>query len=78
MRKLFVIILMLCATASSMGQGMKLMLNHKAYCTDKIQPYIEFTFRVGGNTVAYALNAEKRYEAEVFINADYISLHRSV
>lgn len=72
MRKLFVIILMLCATASSMGQGMKLMLNHKAYCTDKIQPYIEFTFRVGGNTVAYALNAEKRYEAEVFINVDVI------
>ena len=64
--------LILCASASSMGQGMKIMLNHKAYCTDKIQPYIEFTFRVGGNTVAYALNAEQRYEAEVLINVDVI------
>lgn len=72
MKKLFVLLIMLCATASSMGQGMKLMLNHKAYCTDKIQPYIEFTFRIGGNTVVYALNEEQRYEAEVLINVDVI------
>ena len=72
MKKLFVFMLILCATASSMGQGMKIMLNHKAYCTDKMQPYIEFTFRVGGNTVAYALNEDKRYEAEVLINVDVL------
>ncbi len=72
MKKIFVFILILCATASSMGQGMKLMLNHKAYCTDKIQPYIEFTIRVGGNTVVYALNEDKRYEADVLINVDVI------
>ena len=42
------------------------------HATDKIQPYIEFTFRVGGNTVAYALNEEKRYQAEVLINVDVI------
>lgn len=70
--------LILCASASSMGQGMKIMLNHKAYCTDKIQPYIEFTFRVGGNTVAYALNAEQRYEAEVLINVDVLQDNKVV
>ena len=51
---------------------MKIMLNHKSYCTDKVQPYIEFTFRVGGQSVAYALNKENRYEAEVLINVDVL------
>lgn len=73
MKKLFLILFVFCASASlAMGQGMKIMLNHKAYATDKIQPYIEFTFRVGGNTVAYALNDQQRYEAEVLINVDVI------
>ena len=73
MKKVIVLLLIFCASASwSMGQGMKIMLNHKAYATDKIQPYIEFTFRVGGNTVAYALNEEQRYQAEVLIDVDLI------
>ena len=73
MKKLLLILIIFCASASFvMGQGMKIMLNHKAYATDKIQPYIEFTFRVGGNTVAYALNEDKRYQAEVLINVDVI------
>lgn len=72
MKKLFVLLTALCVSAAAFGQNMKIMLNHKAYCTDKIQPYIEFTFRVGGQTVAYALNKDKRYEAEVLINVDVL------
>ena len=73
MKKVIVLLLIFCASASfAMGQGIKIMLNHKAYATDKVQPYIEFTFRVGGNTVAYALNEEQRYQAEVLINVDLI------
>ena len=35
-----------------------------------MQPYIEFTFIVGGNTVQYALNDQKKYEADVEIQVD--------
>lgn len=70
MKRTLLILTLLCFWAMTFAQNMKVMLNHKAYCTDKIQPYIEFTFRVGGTTVAYALNEQHRYEADVLINVD--------
>lgn len=72
MKKLSLLLIVLCVSFSLWGQNMKIMLNHKSYCTDKVQPYIEFTFRVGGQSVAYALNKENRYEAEVLINVDVL------
>lgn len=70
MKKTLLTLTLLCFWAMTFAQNMKVMLNHKAYCTDKVQPYIEFTFRIGGTTVAYALNEQKRYEADVLINVD--------
>ncbi|MEG2071168.1 MAG: GWxTD domain-containing protein [Bacteroidales bacterium] len=46
------------------------MLSHKAYCTDKMNPYIEFTFWINGQSVNYVLNKDKKYEAEVEIKVD--------
>lgn len=70
MKKLFLSIFIFCSVLFVSAQNMKVMLNHKAYATDKVQPYIEFTFRVGGSSVTYALNEEQRYEADVLINVD--------
>lgn len=70
MKKLFLLLFTLCVCLSLTAQNMKVMLTHKAYATDNVQPYIEFTFRVGGSSVAYALNEDKRYEADVLINVD--------
>ena len=61
---------MLLAMAASFAQGLKTFISHKAYCSNNLQPYIEFTFIVGGNTVQYALNDQKKYEADVEIQVD--------
>ena len=61
---------MLLAALSPFAQGMKAFISHKAYCTNNLQPYIEFTFIVGGNTVQYALNEQNKYEADVEIQVD--------
>ena len=65
---LFVAACFLALTGSA--QNMKAFISHKAYCTDKMQPYIEFTFIVGGNSVKYALNEHGKYEADVDIRVD--------
>lgn len=65
---LFVAACLLVLTGSA--QNMKAFISHKAYCTDKMQPYIEFTFIIGGNSVKYALNEHQKYEADVDIRVD--------
>lgn len=70
MRKLslfIVAILLICTTSA---QNMKAFISHKAYCTNKMQPYIEFTFIVGGNSVQYALNDNGKYQAAVEVRVD--------
>lgn len=70
MKKYTLLIVMLLAALSPFAQGMKAFISHKAYCTNNLQPYIEFTFIVGGNTVQYALNEQNKYEADVEIQVD--------
>ena len=70
MRKLslfIVAVLLICTTSA---QNMKAFISHKAYCTNKMQPYIEFTFIVGGNSVQYALNDNGKYQAAVEVRVD--------
>ena len=70
MKKYTLLIVMILAMMSSQAQGLKAFISHKAYCTNKMQPYIEFTFIVGGNTVQYALNDRHKYMASVEIQVD--------
>ena len=70
MKKYTLLIVMILAMISSQAQGLKAFISHKAYCTNKMQPYIEFTFIVGGNTVQYALNDRHKYMASVEIQVD--------
>ena len=65
---LYVIACLLALTGSA--QNMKAFISHKAYCTDKMQPYIEFTFIIGGNSVRYALNEHQKFEADVDVRVD--------
>lgn len=53
------------------AQNMKAFISHKAYCTSAMQPYIEFTFIVGGNSVNYALDSKtNKWGADVEIRVD--------
>jgi GWxTD domain-containing protein len=70
MKKYFLLMVMFLAVMASQAQGLKAFISHKAYCTNKLQPYIEFTFIVGGNTVQYAPNKHNKYEAGVEIQVD--------
>ena len=56
MKKYTFLFMLLLPVCSLFAQGMKSFISHKAYCSNNLQPYIEFTFIVGGNTVQYALN----------------------
>ena len=62
--------MLVCAFAAASAQGLKAFISHKAYCSNNMQPYIEFTFIVGGNTVKYVQNDQKKYEAGVEIQVD--------
>ena len=70
MKKYTFLFLFLLPVCSLFAQGMKTFISHKAYCSNNLQPYIEFTFIVGGNTVQYVLNDQKKYEADVEIQVD--------
>ena len=70
MKRITLLFMLVCAFAAASAQGLKAFISHKAYCSNNMQPYIEFTFIVGGNTVQYALNDQKKYEADVEIQVD--------
>lgn len=70
MKKLFLLFAACVLALTGSAQNMKAFISHKAYCTDKMQPYIEFTFIIGGNSVRYALNEHQKYEADVDIRVD--------
>ena len=65
MKKITLLLGALFLVAVASAQNMKAFISHKAYCTSNLQPYIEFTFIVGGNTVAYAPNEYGKYQADV-------------
>jgi GWxTD domain-containing protein len=58
------------AALSPFAQGMKVFISHKAFCTNNLQPYIEYTFIVGGNSVNYVPNKQNKFEAAVEICVD--------
>lgn len=54
----------------SHAQGLKAFISHKSYCTNNLQPYVEFTFIVGGNTVQYVPDEHGKFGAAVEIQID--------
>lgn len=70
MRRYTLLVIILLATAASYAQGLKAFISHKAYCTNNMQPYIEFTFIIGGNTARYVPDKQGKYEAGVEIQVD--------
>lgn len=53
------------------AQELKAFISHKAFCANGTQPYIEFTFIIGGNTVNYVPDNGK-YSAAVDIQVDML------
>ncbi|MBO7444966.1 MAG: GWxTD domain-containing protein [Bacteroidales bacterium] len=59
-------------TAGLHAQNMRAFISHKAYCTPAKQPYIEFSFIIGGESVQYAPDGQGHYFAEVEIQVDVV------
>ncbi len=70
MKRLILLCILLATVLSPQAQNMKAFISHKAYCTHHMQPYIEFSFIIGGNSVRYAINEEGSYAAAVEILVD--------
>jgi GWxTD domain-containing protein len=71
MKKYTLLIILLVAMVTSQAQGLKAFISHKAYCTNAMQPYIEFFFLVGGESVQYEWGTGG-YGAEVEIQVDVV------
>ncbi|MBO7647562.1 MAG: GWxTD domain-containing protein [Bacteroidales bacterium] len=73
MKKYTLLIIMMIAMATSQAQDLKAFISHKAYCTNAMQPYIEFFFIIGGNSVEYAPSSSHGlYSSEVEIQVDVV------
>lgn len=70
MKRIVLLLVAILLTLTSYSQDMKAFISHKAYCTGTMQPYIEFTFVVGGNTVTYAKVGNNKYQADVEVRVD--------
>ncbi len=70
MKKILLLAVIALLALSISAQNMKAFISHKAYCTNKMQPYIEFTFIIGGNSVQYVKNDNGKFEADVEIRVD--------
>lgn len=71
--KRFSLILMaifMATTVMAQSQRMRAMIDFKTFCTDKMEPYVEFMFYVGGKTVNYVPGENGKFNAEVMISAE--------
>ena len=73
MRKLWVLLLFITLAVYGYGQKLNALLSYNTYCTDQLEPYIEFTFLIDGQSVKYVTNENGKYQAGVKID---ISLER--
>lgn len=70
MRRFVLLALLSGLSLLAAAQNMKAFISHKAYCTGNRQPYIEFTFIIGGNSVRYVKNEQGKFDAGVDIRVD--------
>lgn len=70
MKKIFTLLVILLLSIEMKGQYLLGVLNYSAYCTDKMEPYIEFQFLIDGKTTNYVLNEHQKYAAEVEITVN--------
>ena len=68
MRKLWVLFLFLTLAVYGYGQKLNALLSYNTYCTDKTEPYIEFTFLIDGQSVKYVPNENGKFQAGVKID----------
>ncbi len=54
------------------GQKMGAMIDYKSFATDKLEPYVEFTFLIDGQSVEYVKKKNHLFQAEVAISVDLI------
>lgn len=67
MKKILFFLTSLLSIIPAFSQNLKVSVDYSSYATSQMDPYIEFVFIVGGNTVNYVQTENKQYQAEVEI-----------
>ena len=70
MRKSFIFIILVLFSVNIHAQKLRVFLNYTAFCTDKQEPYLEFSIYIDGKSVVYKPTSNNDYEAEVQITID--------
>ena len=74
MKKINLFLILALLTGTLFSQRLKVSLDYTSYATEKLEPYIEFTFMVDGKSVKYVKNSEGYYEAEIEIKVEVVEI----
>ena len=58
------------------AQKLSAFLTYRPYCTAELNPYIEFSFLIKGNSVHYVKNKSNKFVADVRITVDILNRER--
>lgn len=72
MKRFYILFMMVLMMSSLSAQKLSALLSYRPYCTAELNPYIEFTFLIKGNSVHYAKNDMNKYSADVRITVDIL------
>ena len=67
---LILVAILMTTNLFAQSQRMRAMIDFKTFATDKLEPYIEFIFYVGGKSVNYVPTDGGKFNAEVMISAE--------
>jgi len=72
MKRIFLFIALVTLASFGMAQKMGILLDYKSYCTDKLEPYIEFSFLIDGQSVHYVKNKNNLFQAQIEILVEIV------
>lgn len=71
MLKFRFLLILLFVSLGGFCQQLNAVLSYNTYCTDKLEPYVEFTFLVDGQSVKYVPTENGKYQAGVKIDISF-------
>lgn len=72
MKRIVIFFMLVLMLGSLSAQKLSALLSYRPYCTAELNPYIEFTFLIKGNSVHYAKNDQNKFSSDVKITVDIL------
>lgn len=76
MKRFFIFFMMVMMVGTLSAQKLSAFLTYRPYCTAELNPYIEFSFLIKGNSVHYVKNKSNKFVADVRITVDILNRER--